>query len=112
MTYGALALVVVAVAAVVAVACAVRVRPSWRWWTGVALVALILIVLTAVFDSVMIAADLYRYEEAALSGLRIGVAPVEDFAWPLAAALLLPATWELLGSRRPPQADPGTGGSP
>ncbi|GAA1724355.1 hypothetical protein GCM10009809_20170 [Isoptericola hypogeus] len=100
MTYGALSWAVVAVAAAVAAVCAARVRPPLRWWAAVGAVALVLAVLTAVFDSVMIAADLFRYDEAALSGLRIIDAPVEDFAWPVAAALLLPATWELLGARR------------
>jgi lycopene cyclase domain-containing protein len=106
-TYGALGCVVVAVAAAVALACAVRVRPPARWWGRVALVALALVVLTTVFDSLMIAADLYRYDEATLSGVRIGLTPVEDLAWPVAAALLLPATWELLGSRGTERGDRG-----
>ncbi|WP_166848601.1 lycopene cyclase domain-containing protein [Isoptericola sp. BMS4] len=101
-SYGWLACGVVVVAAVVALVCAVRVRPGARWWGSVVLVAAALVVLTAVFDSLMIAADLYRFDEAALSGLRVGAAPVEDFAWPLAAALLLPAVWQLLGGRGGP----------
>lgn len=99
MSYSLLSVLVVLVAAAVAVLCAARVRPPARWWAGVALVAVVLVVLTAVFDSVMILADLYRYEEEMLSGLRIGLAPVEDFAWPVAAALLLPSVWELLDAR-------------
>lgn len=97
MSYSMLSVLVVLVAGVVAAICAVRVRPSARWWAGTGVVALVLGVLTAVFDSVMILADLYRYQEETLSGLRIGAAPVEDFAWPVAAALLLPSVWELLG---------------
>src|SRR5699024_367998 len=31
-----------------------------------------------------------------ISGVRIGKAPVEDFAYPLAGAMLLPALWQLL----------------
>ncbi|CAM3567309.1 lycopene cyclase domain-containing protein [Isoptericola cucumis] len=111
MSYATLGWVVVGAAAVVALVCAVRVRPPAWWWVRVGLVAAVLVVLTAVFDSVMIAADLFRYDEASLSGLRIIDAPVEDFAWPVAAALLLPATWELLGHRRPPRA-PAEGDEP
>jgi lycopene cyclase domain-containing protein len=62
----------------------------------------VLLILTAVFDSVMIAADLFRFEESALAGPRIWLAPVEDFAWPVAATLMLPALWEWLGSRSRP----------
>lgn len=106
MTYSMLSVLVVLVAGGVAALCAVRVRPPARWWAGTAVVAAMLVVLTAVFDSVMILADLYRYQEASLSGLRIGAAPVEDFAWPVAAALLLPSVWLLLGAGAPRAASP------
>jgi hypothetical protein len=55
------------------------------------------VLLTAVFDSVMIAADLFRYRQAALWGPRVLLTPVEDLAWPLFAVIALPALWELLG---------------
>ena len=44
----------------------------------------------------MIAADLFRFAEGDLLGIRIGLAPLEDLAWPLAAGLLLPSLWLLL----------------
>ena len=106
MNYSVLSVIVVLTAGAVALVCAVRVRPPARWWAGIAVVAAVLVVLTAVFDSVMILADLYRYQEATLSGLRIGAAPVEDFAWPVAAALLLPSVWQLLGAGGPRAASP------
>jgi lycopene cyclase domain-containing protein len=94
-----------AVAATVAAVAVVRLRTSRRrYLVATALTALLLLVLTAVFDSVMIAADLFRYDAGALVGLTIGRAPVEDLAWPLAAALLLPALWTLLAR---PEADRG-----
>ncbi|OIQ81787.1 hypothetical protein GALL_364370 [mine drainage metagenome] len=73
-----------------------------RWWLATALTAAALMILTAVFDSMMIAADLFRYDASALVGLRIGLTPVEDLAWPLVAAALLPALWELVGRARRP----------
>ncbi|MFI7397837.1 C50 carotenoid gamma-cyclase subunit beta CrtYh [Micrococcus luteus] len=57
-------------------------------------------VLTAVFDNVMIAAGLFDYGHELLVGAYVGRAPVEDFAYPLGSALLLPALWLLLTSRR------------
>ena len=63
------------------------------------LTAIALLVLTAAFDNVMIAAGLFAYSDAHISGVRIGLAPIEDFAYPLAAALLVPAVWELSGRR-------------
>ncbi len=63
-------------------------------WSSVA--AVVLLLLTAVFDNVMIAAGLFTYPEEHLSGIRIGLAPLEDFAYPLCAAFLVPAVATLL----------------
>ena len=58
--------------------------------------AVVVLVLTAVFDNIMIAAGLFSYAPDLISGLSVGVAPLEDFAYPVAAVLLLPALWMLL----------------
>lgn len=60
----------------------------------------VLLVLTAVFDNVIVGVGLVGYDEAKILGLRLGVAPVEDFFYALAAGLLLPAVWWLLGGPR------------
>ena len=62
--------------------------------------ALVLIALTAVFDNVMIAAALFDYPSDRISGIRIGLAPIEDFSYPVCAAFLVPAVFTLLASRR------------
>src|SRR5699024_8696114 len=100
MSYPQLALLFLAGAAAVAVVAAVVRRPGRDWWLCTAAVAGVLLVLTAVFDSLMIAADLFRFDEEQLLGLHVGLAPLEDFAWPLASALSLPALWTLLAPRR------------
>jgi lycopene cyclase domain-containing protein len=66
---------------------------------GIALAAVLL--LTAVFDNIMIGVGLVAYDADLISGLFVGLAPVEDFAYPVAAALLLPALWSLLGGANP-----------
>ena len=96
MSYPAVALLFLAVAAVVTATAAVVRRPGRRWWLCTAAVAAALLVLTAVFDSLMIAADLFRFDEDRLLGWHVLLAPVEDFAWPVASALALPALWLLL----------------
>ena len=63
-------------------------------------VALVLCILTAIFDNLMIAAGLFTYSEELISGIRLGVAPVEDFAYPIAVAFLLPAIDALLPRSR------------
>nr|WP_277628042.1 lycopene cyclase domain-containing protein [Arsenicicoccus dermatophilus] len=52
-----------------------------------------LLVLTVVFDNLMIAAGLFDYAPERRSGLLLGRAPVEDLAYPLGVLVLLPALW-------------------
>ena len=54
-------------------------------------VAAALCVLTAIFDSAIIAAGIVSYDDAKLSGIKVGLAPIEDFAYSLVAAVLAPA---------------------
>ena len=73
-----------------------RLRPGPLVWG-----ALVLCALTAVFDTLMIAADLYVFDPDLITGLYVWGAPIEDFAYALAASLLMPALWTWLGRRRP-----------
>jgi lycopene cyclase domain-containing protein len=66
-----------------------------RWIPAVGLAAAALLVLTAVFDNIMISAGLMSYDLSLTTGAAIGVAPIEDFAYPLAAVILLPSLWLL-----------------
>ncbi len=59
----------------------------------------VLLVMTAVFDNVMIGIGLVAYNESLISGAFIGVAPLEDFAYAIAAVIGLPSLWVLLGRR-------------
>lgn len=69
-----------------------------------AVASLTLFILTAVFDNVMIAAGLFDYGQDLLVGLHIGLAPVEDFLYPLCAVMFMPALWWLFGGRKPTSA--------
>ncbi len=101
MTYTLLNAVFLAVVALVAIAAAVARRsPRWR---AVGLAALLLLTMTAIFDNVIIGTGLVAYDDSLISGVRIGLAPIEDFAYTVAALVLLPAVWELLARRRPRQ---------
>lgn len=60
--------------------------------TTVTLVSLL--VLTAIFDNLIILSGIVDYREAALLGVYLGVAPIEDFMYSIAAVILLPAMWE------------------
>jgi len=95
MTYWALNAIFLAVILIVAVLAARRLR-----WAAVGLTLAVLLVMTAVFDNVMISVGLVAYNESLISGAFIGVAPLEDFAYAIAAVIGLPSLWVLL-ERRP-----------
>ena len=69
-----------------------------RWqklcWTTVALV-----MMTAVFDNFIVGSGIVAYNPETLSGAFIGFAPIEDFAYTLVAAVLIPLAWWWLGAR-------------
>lgn len=99
MTYALLSLVFIGLSAVIAVTAALvgRRRPEFG---ALALSLAALLLLTAVFDTIMIGAGFFTYTDEHLMGAHIGLAPVEDFAYPIAGIVLLPAIWALLRARR------------
>ncbi|MFJ3384476.1 MULTISPECIES: lycopene cyclase domain-containing protein [unclassified Curtobacterium] len=58
--------------------------------TGVAL-----LVMTIVFDNVIVSLRIVAYDPSLISGVKIGAIPIEDLAYSIAAVVLLPALWVL-----------------
>jgi len=58
------------------------------------IVILPMLVLTAVFDNLIILAGIVAYDETKLLGISVGVVPIEDFAYTVVAVLLVPAIWK------------------
>jgi lycopene cyclase domain-containing protein len=73
-----------------------RRAPLWR---VLGLTLLGVLILTAVFDNVLVSVGIVGYDTARISGAFIGVAPIEDFSYAIAAVLLLPSLWRLLTPR-------------
>ncbi len=71
-----------------------------------ALTLLVLLVFTAVFDNLIIGAGIVAYDPAKISGIMIGIAPIEDFAYTVAAVLVLPTLWGVLGHFGPLKGKP------
>jgi small toxic polypeptide LdrA/B/C/D len=100
MTYLQLSAWFLGAAVVIAIGLGLLTRGRGPHPGAVALTVLVMLTLTAVFDTIMIASELFHYAGPQLLGVHIGLAPVEDFAYPLAGALLLPALWAALRARR------------
>jgi lycopene cyclase domain-containing protein len=98
MTYWALNAIFLTVVAAIAIA-AIATRRAPRW-LAVAITAGILLVFTAVFDNVLVGLGFVGYDRRLISGLFIGSAPLEDFAYTVAAVVLLPSLWTLMARGR------------
>jgi len=82
---------------VVAILAAVVSVPSWRpkWLAALGAFAVVGL-LTAIFDNAIIGFGIVDYDSDKISGIRLGFAPIEDFAYTLAACVLVPAVFTLL----------------
>ena len=98
MTYWTLNLPFLGVVALVALA-AILARRAPRW-KAIGLAAIPVLLLTVVFDNVLVGVGIVGYDPVHTSGVTIGVAPIEDFAYAIAALVLLPSLWALLTPRR------------
>ncbi|GAB2457123.1 lycopene cyclase domain-containing protein [Conyzicola lurida] len=120
MTYWSLNAIFLGAVALVALAAVLKARRapgSGVRWPAVGIAAIALLVTTAVFDNVMIGIGLVDYNPDLISGAFVGIAPLEDFAYAVAAVVLLPSLWALLPARRRPagaipRASDGAPGNP
>lgn len=77
-----------AVFALVSMVLGVRVR-----WAAVGVALVVMLIMTAIFDNMIIGFGLVDYDPALISGVRIGVAPIEDFAYTVLAMIVVPVVW-------------------
>ena len=60
------------------------------------IVALPMLILTAVFDNLIILTKIVDYDNTKLFGIYVGVVPIEDFAYTVVAVLLVPSIWKAM----------------
>lgn len=70
-------------------------KPSKAWW--ITLIGLL--VLTAIFDPIMIHLDLFGYNESKILGVSFFGAPIEDFFYAIYAAAVVPLIWNRIGEK-------------
>jgi lycopene cyclase domain-containing protein len=127
-TYALLDLAFLAVVAVVGIVAAVvagrraagrggrAAVTRWRRTTLVTglVVGAVLLVMTIVFDNVIVGLRIVAYDPALISGARIGAIPVEDLGYAIGAVVLLPSLWVLFArsDRRARAVTPAHGSRP
>ena len=57
----------------------------------------LIFVMSVIGDSVIIGLGIVDYNTHKILSLRIGLAPIEDFFYPLTAAIIIPTIWNRLG---------------
>jgi lycopene cyclase domain-containing protein len=95
LSYLSIALPPVLLAGLVAVLFRKQLNPS-----ALRLAALLTLFMTLVFDNLIILAGIVGYDEKLISGIKLGVAPIEDFSYTLVGLVMIPLTWELLGRKK------------
>ena len=68
-------------------------------WKAFSIAALALISMTAVFDNLIIYSGIVAYDENLISGLKLFLAPIEDFSYTILALGLVPAIFEALSKK-------------
>jgi lycopene cyclase domain-containing protein len=95
MTYLWLNLVFAALAMIAALVFARETNVRSVWLTGLSVV-----VITIVGDSFIVASGIVDYDLTKILGLRVGFAPVEDFAYAIVAVALVPVIWNSIAKRK------------
>ncbi|MCP2030886.1 lycopene cyclase domain-containing protein [Okibacterium sp. HSC-33S16] len=104
MTYWLLNLMFLLPALLIGIIAATRVQrrtPNRHPFARMGLALIVVLAMTALFDNIMIAVGLFGYNPDVISGAFLGLAPLEDFAYAIAAVVLLPGLWLLLPARKP-----------
>jgi lycopene cyclase domain-containing protein len=71
-------------------------KPTKSWW----ITLLILLILTAVFDSILVGMSIVGYNSDRILGIYIGNAPIEDFFYAVMAVVIVPALWNLFDTKK------------
>ena len=70
--------------------------PSRPWW----LTLIALLVMTAVFDAMIIGVGIVDYDRTKLIGLYVGNVPVEDFFYAILAVMIVPVLLNRMENKR------------
>lgn len=74
-------------------------KPSVRWQGMLA----VLLIMTAIFDSLIVGFGVVAYDQSKILGVYIGRAPIEDFFYAILAAIMIPALWKRFDGHRSAQ---------
>jgi len=65
-------------------------------WRAIGFTMLWMLIVTLVFDNVIIGLEIVGYDKSKISGILLGLAPIEDFAYTVVAVLAVSIIWTKL----------------
>jgi len=65
-------------------------------WRAISFTMLWMLLVTLVFDNVIIGLEIVGYDKSKISGILLGLAPIEDFAYTVVAVLAVSIIWTKL----------------
>ena len=94
MTYPLLTVIVLAIFALYAL-----IMKRWINWKVLIPAAIFMLLLTLVFDNLIIGSGIVDYDYSKTAGIRLFLAPIEDFAYSIVALVLVPSLFNLFLSK-------------
>jgi lycopene cyclase domain-containing protein len=72
-----------------------------HWWVTKPMLgtAAVMLTLTAIFDNVIIGTGIVAYDAEKISGIKLGFAPIEDFAYAVLAIFLVPSLFNFFRTK-------------
>lgn len=65
-------------------------------WRAIGFTMLWMLLVTLVFDNIIIGLEIVGYDKTKISGILLGLAPIEDFAYTVVAVLAVGIIWTKL----------------
>ena len=65
-------------------------------WRAIGFTMLWMLIVTLVFDNIIIGLEIVGYDKTKISGILLGLAPIEDFAYTVVAVLAVSIIWTKL----------------
>ena len=65
-------------------------------WRAIGFTMLWMLLVTLVFDNIIIGLEIVGYDKTKISGILLGLAPIEDFAYTVVAVLAVSIIWRKL----------------
>lgn len=70
---------------------------AWHFDKAIGFTLVILLLTTAIFDTVLIHYGMFAYAPESILGVYVGKAPIEDFFYAVLGAIFVPMLWKKLG---------------